>query len=338
MKNILILIVLAITISSCIEDFDLKLPDAEPRLVVDGLITNKPGPYYIRLTKGKVRNITSSEYSNTESVDPVNNAVVVISDNVGQVDTLEYLEWDENEYTYDYQTGGSIKIIKDQEGNIINRIIITDPFYYNKQGFYKTSHLKGIPGKTYFLNVKYNEKDYVASAYMPPVPAIDSIGYILKKSEIIGKSDKYFPLLYFKEPQGIKNYYLIQLQNVISSQIGHGSSVWQFSILSDTYLEPYVNGLNVSTGYSPSGENYYPIYGVGDSIYVALSSLTKEGYKYYENLLDQFEYDGGAYKPTPASPPGNISNGGLGLFRATTISEKRTKIPDHINVNFLPMN
>ncbi len=325
MKNILTFILLTIMISSCVEDFDLNLPEAEPRIVVDGLISSKPGPYYIRLTLSKVGNITTSENSNNELVDPVDDAIVVVSDNTGQIDTLKYLSWDESEYTYDYRYG-YIKLIKDAAGNVIDRIALTDPYYYNKRGFYKTSHLKGIPEVTYSLNVKYKEKEYVASAYMATVPAIDSIGYLLKKSEIVGKSDKYFPLLYFKEPQGIKNYYLIQLNEEIFAQSGYGNSTWQFSILSDTFLDPYVNGLNVSTGYSSSGENYYPVYGEGDSIYVALNSLTKEGYNYYKNLIDQFGNDGGAYKSTPSSPPGNISNGGLGLFRASAVSEGRTYI------------
>jgi len=326
MKNIPGFILLAIMVSSCIEDFDLKLPDAEPRIVVDGLISSKPGPYYVRLTLSKIGTITTSEISNTELVNPVNDAIVVVSTSLGEVDTLEYLEWNEKEYTYDYQLWKFIKVIKDQSGGIIDTIFLADPMNYNKRGFYKTSHLKGIPGTTYFLNVRYNEKEYTASAYMPTVPAIDSIGYLFKKTEIIGKSDHYIPLLYFTEPQGIKNYYLIQLHDDIFAQSGYGNSEWQFSILSDTYLEPYVNGLNVSTGYSPSGENYYPTYGEGDSIYVALSSLTRDGYNYYKNLIDQFGNDGGAYKPTPASPPGNISNGGLGLFRASALSESRTYI------------
>lgn len=326
MKNVLISITLIILISSCIEDFDLKLPDAESRIVVDGLISSKPGPYYIRLTLSKTGNITTSEISNKELVDPVDDAIVVVSDNEGQTDTLRYVQWNESEYKYEYQTGHSIKIIKDQNGSTTDTIVITDPFYYNKRGFYKTSHLKGVPMATYSLNVKYNKKEYTASAYMPPVPAIDSIGYLFKKSEITGKFDHYNPLLYFAEPQGIKNYYLIQLHDEVSSQSGNGSSQWQFSIFTDTYLESYVNGLNVSTGYSPSGENYYPAYGEGDSIHVTLNSLTKEGYSYYKNLIDQFGNDGGAYKPTPASPPGNISNGGLGLFRASAVSESKTYI------------
>lgn len=326
MKNILIFILFAVMTFSCVEDFDLKRPAAESRIVVDGLITNQPGPYYIRLTKSKVGNITTSEISNNELVDPITDAIVVVSDNLGEVDTLKYLDWNEKEYTYDYRLWKFIKVIKDQSGEIIDTIFLADPMNYNKRGFYKTSHLKGILGSTYFLNVKYKEKEYVSSAYMALVPAIDSIGYLFKKSEIIGKSDRYIPLLYFAEPQGIKNYYLIQLQDDIFAQSGYGNSEWQFSILSDTYLEPYVYGLNVSTGFSPRGENFYPNYAEGDSIYVALNSLTKEGYNYYKNIIDQFGNDGGAYKPTPASPPGNISNGGLGLFRASAVSEGRTYI------------
>ncbi len=326
MKNILIFIALAITLSGCTEDFNLKLPDAEPLLVVDGLISNRPGPYYIQLTKSKVGDMAMIEASNKEVINPVSDAIVIISDDRGEIDTLKYISWDENDYSYDYQTGESFKIITDQSGNTIDTIFITDPYYFNNRGIYKTSHLKGIPGTTYFLNIKYNEKEYSASAFMPPVPEIDSVGYVLKKSEVVGKSDKYFPLLYFQEPQEVKNYYLIQLVSEIGAHSGWGISVWQFSILSDTYLEPYVNGLNVSTGVSASGENYYPTYMEGDSIYIALNSLTKEAYNYYKVLLDQFDNDGGTYKPTPASPPTNISNGGLGFFRASAVSESGTRI------------
>ena len=328
MKKIIILTVLTITISSCIEKFDLQIENAEPRLVVDGLITNRPGPYYLQLTWSKVGDISIPINNSTEDVNTVNSAIVVVSDNTGQIDTLEYIEFDETEYKYDYQMG-YIKVVIDQTGNIIDTIFIPDPFEYNKNGFYKTSHLKGIPGSTYFMQILYKEKEYTASAYMPTVPDIDSIGYLFKKSEIKGKSDCYVPLLYFTDNQSTKDYYLIQLQNDIFTHSGYGASSWQFSILSDAFLNPDIKGLNVSIGSSPKGKDFYPYYSNGDSIYIALSSLTKEGYAFYQNLLDQFENDGGAYKASPASPPSNISNGGLGFFRASAVSEKTIKIQDN---------
>ena len=65
----------------------------------------------------------------------------------------------------------------------------------------------------------------------------------------------------------------------------------------------------------------------GDSIYIGLSSLTIEAFQFYKALLQQFKNDGGAFQPAPGSPPTNMSNGALGYFRASALSEKRTKIP-----------
>ena len=288
----------------CVEDFDFKLKEAEPHLVVEGLVTNQTGPYYVRLTKSTPRGVTSfnnNSSNQTDNAEPIEDATVIISDDYNQIDTLRLYKFDNSNGNY-----------------------IWDSF---NQGFYKTTHLKGIPEHTYNLKIISEGKEYLASAYMPPVPEIDSLGYFLKKSELIGKSDYYIPLLYFKEPQETVNYYLIQLHKDLQLRIYSSVQLWQFSILSDKLLQPYVNGLNVSRGATPRGIDNLPVYWEGDSIYVALNSLTKEAYNYYKVLLDQFDSDGGTYKPTPASPPGNISNGGLGLFRASAVSENGTYIP-----------
>lgn len=306
MKQFLLLLNLSLLMLGCIEDFDLKLKNAEPRLVVEGLITNKQGPYFIRLTKSTPGGLTSNanlSYS-TDNAEPVMDATVIISDDLNNIDTLR-----------PYKSADSKEI------------------YYN-QGFYETTFLKGKPGHTYYLKVIDKEQEYEASAYMPVIPDIDSIGYVKKISEKDGQ-EFYIPLISFREPQGINNYYLIQLNEDFYSRIYSSKQEWKFSILSDAYLDSYVSNLNISTGANPRSFQYWS-YMEGDSIYVALSSLTKEGYDFYKNLIDQFENDGGAYKPTPASPQGNISNGGLCFFRASAISEKRTKIP-RTNVNTWPI-
>ena len=162
---------------------------------------------------------------------------------------------------------------------------------------------------------------------MPSVPDIDSVGF-LKMDPKPGKRAIVAPLLYFAEPQGVKNYYLIQLNEDIAIRTFSAGLLWPFSILSDEFLQPYVNGLKISQGETPRGIEY-PIYYEGAPFYVALSSLTKDGYEFYKILLQQFKNDGGVYHPSPGSPPTNISNGALGYFRASAISEKkRFKIPD----------
>lgn len=302
MKKSVLLLFLIISISGCVEDFDFKLQKAEARLVVEGLITNQKGPYYVRLTKSMPGGVTTIDrnYFQTDHAIPVEDAAVTITDDNGQCDTLKYI---------------IINLYPD---------VHQDDLY--NQGFYATQKLQGIPGHTYTLKITWEGKEYEASAFMPPVPKIDSLSYYLKKCEIVGKSDYYIPLLYFKEPQDTVNYYLFQLNEDLQSRIYSSVQLWQFSVLSDTYLEPYVNGLNISRGATPRGIDFLGAYSEGQTIYIALSSLTKEAYSFYKNLLDQFESDGGAYKPTPASPPGNISNGALGFFRASAVSEGRTYI------------
>jgi hypothetical protein len=257
MRKIFALSLLVALFSGCIEDYDLKRNEIEPRLVVEGLITNKQGPYYIRLTES---NTGSFEPDSAYTPAPVKNAKLIISDNVNQSDTLVPVDFDIHDYN-----------------NVINTIFLTDPtsFTYDR-GFYKTQHLIGIPGRTYSLKVLYLGKEYQASAFMPPVPDIDSIGFVKKVMEK-DNAEYFVPLLYFSEPQGIKNYYLIQLNDEVSSRTFSASTLWQFSILSDEFLQPYVNGLNISQGETPRSIEY-PIYMEGDSVYVALSSLTQNAY------------------------------------------------------------
>jgi hypothetical protein len=42
--------------------------------------------------------------------------------------------------------------------------------------------------------------------------------------------------------------------------------------------------------------------------------------------LEQFKQDSGVYKPTPASPPTNISNGGLGFFQTSSFIKSKVII------------
>lgn len=324
MRKVIVLSLLLVLFTSCVDEYDLDLDKVDSRLVVEGLITNQKGPYYIRLTESHTGKFIEPIHSSIDSAKAIMNALIVVSDNVNQVDTLIPIDINEDEYHYDFRFG-YYKFLYDNNGNVIDTLWLTDPIEFrHDRGYYKTKHLIGIPGRTYFLKIISEGKEYLSSAFMPPVPDIDSLGYFKKVSEKDGQ-EYYIPLLYFSEPQGIENYYLIQLNDEILSRRYAEDFNWEFSILSDEFLQPYVNGLNVSLGENPRGFEY-PIYQEGNSIYVALSSLTKNAFEFYKAILQQFKNDGGAYQIAPSSPPTNISNGGLGYFRASAISEKRTKI------------
>lgn len=324
MRKLLALSLYILFFSRCVEDYDLYRDEIAPRLVVEGLITNKPGPYYIRLTESQTGSFVDPDYSNFDDAKPIKNAQLIISDNIDQIDTLIPIKVNLDEYTLD--RFGYYKLLYDDEGNFIDTLFLEDPSAFNyDRGFYKTQHLLGIPGRTYSLKVLYGGKVYQASDLMPPVPKIDSVAF-LKKDPEPGKSPIVSPLLYFAEPQGVNNYYLVQFNEEVSVRSYSAGQLWQFSILSDEFLQPYVNGLKISQGQTPRSIEY-PVFWEGDSCYIALASLTHNAYQYYSALIQQFKNDGGAYQPSPGSPPTNMTNGALGYFRASAVCEKRLKIP-----------
>jgi len=330
MKKTIIFFIGTLLFTGCLEKYDLELEKILPRLVVEGVITNEKGPHYIRLTEshnGKRYNITESF---TDNIKGVNDALIIITDNVNQIDTLVPVENIKN-YELDYVNWrGYYKLVYDNLDNVIDTLWLSDPIEFcNDNGFYKTQNLIGIPGRTYSLKIVHQNKEYTASNYMPPVPEIDSVGYIIKYAK--GHIDSWHPLLYFSEPQETKDYYLIEPRKELFRLHGTGfiSGGWNSSIISDEFLQPYVDGL-----YFDNYQGYYTMY-PGDSIFVRLSSLTKEAYLYYKALLQQFENDGGAFQPAPASPPTNISNGALGFFKAMAVSIKGTKIEWFENLSTL---
>jgi hypothetical protein len=81
MKKLSILILLLSGLYSCQEVITVNLSSVKPKLVVDGSITNRPGPYTIKLS-------TTTNYFSPSSNNPLSGARVIITDNAGNADTL----------------------------------------------------------------------------------------------------------------------------------------------------------------------------------------------------------------------------------------------------------
>ena len=305
-KNIqIILLIIAFSISACVEDYDLGFNNDDYSVVINGLITNEDGPYYIRLTKSSPDfTFSESKYFFIDGAEPIKNALIIISDNTGTVDTLIPSPRTVTSYQYQY----------DSRGNIIDSTAYEELYPHSSDfGYYQTTKLQGTVGNTYYLYISYEEDEFEAECYMPHLPEIDS----MKVEEIIVKESDgtkgWVPVVYFSEPQNEKNYYLFD--------IGICNSCWTFSIVEDRFLETYVSGLNVDDGEHPDWWRVnYPYGSVFGKMIVTMASLTEEGFNYYRGLIRQFNNDGGVYSPSPTSPKTNISNGGLGFFRASAVN------------------
>lgn len=288
-KIIFTLLLACLTMTGCVEEIDFQYENSEKRIVIDGSITNQPGPYYFHLSESITQIVTSENGGYNENMGkPVKNATVVLSDNAGNQEQLRFIG---------------------------ERTDIYDP----SQGWYIAESMTGVVGRTYTLTVTWNEKTYVAVDKMKEVSVIDRIDFRTKHLEAKNE-DVTIPLIYFHEPQDQKNYYLMYY--TINGYKGNSRN-WAFSILDDQYLNENVNGLEIDDGQSPSGRDFYYQISTGDKVAVYLESLSPTAYFFYKNLIEQFDSDGGAFSPNPASPPSNISNGGLGLFRASAVSVKK---------------
>jgi hypothetical protein len=320
MKNTLYILSILLLLGACSEKYEISTTTFNSKIVVNGLITNTSGPNYVRLTKSISQTSTSTYGTHYDDAEPIQDALVIITDDIGTIDTLTPLLSDSLKFDYNI---GYFTIIDN------DTILVSDFQYYEIGGFYRTNLIKGVPCRQYNLYIYTDGSEYSAIAYMPPVPEIDSLSYEKKISEKDGE-EYYIPLLYFSEPQNMKNYYLIKLcETYFCDNLLAACRNWEFSILSDEFLEPYVNGLNVDDGASPDGMDFY-YFSNWIPVRVSLYSLTYEAYEFYRALISQFENDGGTFKPSPASPPSNISNGALGIFRASALDTMSIIMNEHI--------
>ena len=322
MKILIIAILLVSILSSCIEKYELDKDSREQKLVVEGLISNineelfdtydilnepdRKMYNYIKLTKSSSKLISDSiNFYEMDTIDAINDAIVIIRDNSRNIDTLQAALPTRPMY------------IQDSNGEIMDTAIIENEFY--KAGYYFPKTIKGIAGRTYNLEIQHNGETYRASCKMPQTPKIDSITYQFTKGEP-GKYDFCIPHIFFDNLNNKDNYYLFDF----SKFTGMGS--WNISILNDKNIGDYVNGLDVFKGQTIDWWiTAYPM--PCDPFLVEMHSLTKEGYDFYSSLIQAFNNDGGTYRPAPATAPGNISNGALGFFRASSIEIVNEYVP-----------
>jgi hypothetical protein len=116
-------------LSACEKVVSIDLNQASPHLVIDGMVTDQQGPYSVRLS------LSGNYFEPSLYFPPVSNALVIVTDNQGQRDTLKE----------------------------------------TTSGTYVSSKLQGIAGRTYTLSVISDGREYDGSSSMPPKVAIDSL-------------------------------------------------------------------------------------------------------------------------------------------------------------------
>lgn len=128
MKNIFLIIVSLFLVTSCEKEINLDLADQSGQIVIEGNVTDQAGPYFVKITK-------SVAFTAANQYPAVENAQVVLSDNTGQTETLQYV------------------------GN----------------GTYQTSAFVGQSGRIYTLKINAEGKQYTAQSTMPEAVSFDGL-------------------------------------------------------------------------------------------------------------------------------------------------------------------
>jgi hypothetical protein len=331
---------------SCTEKYPLRDVENQTIIVVEGCITNERGPYFIRISES-----TSNLLTGETSKRAIDDAKLIITDDKGNRDELQALcnaDTDSVRY-YEYDLS-KWYLVPDYEQGFIH---YEWENYEAPQGYYYTTKIEGIPGNTYTLEVTYNGQTYTATDKMPHGAVLDSISlepvgiYIYDKPD--GDDGFDVPCLYFSEPQDEVNFYMF---NYITRRIAYKydendnryypysvepninmdwlkdfqhDDIWRFSIVSDRFLPSEVEKYKLSQGDSPLSyingtDEQFSFFHDFDGFATFMWNISEPAYRYFFALSQQYYDDGGAFKPAPASPPTNLSNGAQGFFFASSVS------------------
>lgn len=321
MKKIIVLFILAISMYSCVDEY---WPDVFPKyenaLVVDGEITNKPGPYTITLS-------LSSDINNP-SFRPFVGCEVVISEEHGESEILEEIE--EGVYST------SIDGIQGKCGKSYNLSIITPKGEHYETEFDKMSFPTEID--SIYTEIEYQpHPDYDFRNITGLRFYVDNFTSELKDNYYLWKLE---PTYKFNANYRIKYYWDGQMHRFANSD-----SLYTCYL---TKTVPDIFIFNTVDLESPKISKF-PLHYVTTetkelsirySLLVKQYSLTKDAYQYWENIKSLDNEQGTLHSRLPFQIQGNVKNvedtneHALGFFTVAGISEKRMFIDRPLGVDW----
>lgn len=168
-----VLIFSMIGLQACEDSITLDIDQTEPKIVIEGLITNENKQHYVKITQTK-------QFYQSGSTNRITNAIVQVSDN------------DNNIYNFQHNATGN---------NLL------DGYYMADNAFL------GLIGNEYTLTVTLDGETYSATDQLLPVTTIDSLTVELNVDELEDPEDEgrfYEVFFHAKEPQDRIDYYLFK--------------------------------------------------------------------------------------------------------------------------------
>lgn len=285
MKNSILIVLILIGLSACESLVQIDTPEGLDNITVEANLTTRTEPWVVKISN-------SQAYYIQDSVSNVEDALVVISDDQGNSDTLVYVNEKEH-----YATLGS--------------------------RFCE-------PGTTYFLRVEYNGELYEASDYCRFQNPIDTFtAYFLPENNgFIQKGWYAFQQSIESEIEGDYYEWKIFKNDTLQDQFGlildedANRDVSFFNMSIDQ--EDPLAGIDQGILPRPFPFDFLP----GDTINMEQYCINKGYYDFLLEVQNQLNRSGTPFDPPPANPNSNISNGAYGFFNVSNLVTAQTVIPE----------
>lgn len=205
--------------------------------------------------------------------------------------------------TYPTVQNSTIKIT-DNLGN-------SETLIEKSNGMYSSSQI-GVVGRTYFLDVNSDSKNYTAQSTMPSKINFDNL-LVEKKTSTSprqGNTTSYQITVQYADPANQSNYYRF---------VEYINDIPQASIF--VYDDRLTDGKNVSTNLNSTNRKL----NTGDKLTIEMQCIDKSVYTYFHSFGNLG--NGPQNATTPANPYTNIIGGKLGFFNAHTSQKKTVIVP-----------
>ena len=173
--------------------------------------------------------------------------------------------------------------------------------------YFPTTDYAGKPGITYTLTIESEGQMYTATETLAAVNSFDSLTYWkppnLDDQDALDEEQFYELLVFYTEPQDEENYYLFKFYRNEELLDFEGTAVFAFD---DEALSENIEGI--------ATPEYYAL---GDTGSVEVFSLSRKAFRYYLDLGNNLNNDGGLFSGIPANAGTNIVGNAIGYFQVS---------------------
>lgn len=179
-------------------------------------------------------------------------------------------------------------------------------------GKYIANAFSGVSGRTYHLEINYNNQYYEAWSSMPQPPEVEEVEVAYYQESVLREAGYYIVIKGIDS--NIKSGYyrlLIYKNDKLQNPLGTDD-------LFAAITKEEGNGIRRIDIPAP--------FEMHDKVRIEIVKMDKATYLFYQSYLLLLLNDGGLFGAPPANPESNISNGALGFFQAVTMLEKELVI------------